>query len=402
MSRTIAVVTGTRADYGLLRWLMHELRNRDGVALKVIATGTHFDPSFGETWHAIRDDGFDIDARVEILNHDDTPLGVALATAEAVRGLAHAFSDLSPDLVVVLGDRYEILAATEAAFLMRIPVAHLHGGEVTQGALDDGIRHAVTKLSALHFVAAEEYAARVRQLGEDPERIFVVGATGLDNFERIDLISATELGDRVGLDLSGDFIMCTQHPETTLDVDPREFAAPLLAALDEFPEVKVIISKANADAGGRALNEVYQQYADAHPHRIALVASLGQYGYLSALTHSVTVVGNSSSGILEAPSAGTPTVNIGDRQTGRLRAPSVIDVDNSAEAIADGIRRAMTPELQQLAARKISPYGRPGVAPKIAEVLATVDLSTLAVKVFRDVPPGPLHAPKVRPSKTNK
>jgi UDP-N-acetylglucosamine 2-epimerase (non-hydrolysing)/GDP/UDP-N,N'-diacetylbacillosamine 2-epimerase (hydrolysing) len=197
-------------------------------------------------------------------------------------------------------------------------------------------------------------------------------------------------------------MMCTQHPETTLDVDARKFAAPLLEALDEFPEVKVIISKANADAGGRALNEVYQQYADAHPHRIALVASLGQSGYLSALTHSVAVVGNSSSGILEAPSVGTPTVNIGDRQTGRLRAPSVIDVDNSVDAIANGIRRAMTPEFQQLATRKISPYGRPGVAPKIADVLATVDLSTLAVKVFRDLPPAPLDSPGVQPSMTNK
>jgi UDP-hydrolysing UDP-N-acetyl-D-glucosamine 2-epimerase len=402
MSRTVAVVTGTRADYGLLRLLMHELRNRDGVELKVIATGTHFEPSFGETWHAIRDDGFAIDARVEILNHDDTPLGVALATAEAVRGLAQAFSDLSPDLVVVLGDRYEILAATEAAFLMRIPVAHLHGGEITQGALDDGIRHAVTKLSALHFVAAEAYAARVRQLGEDPQHIFVVGATGLDNFERLDLISATDLGDRVGLDLSGDFIMCTQHPETTLDVDPQAFAAPLLAALEEFPEVKVIISKANADAGGRALNEVYQQYAAAHPNRVALVASLGQSGYLSALTHSVAVVGNSSSGILEAPTAGTPTVNIGDRQTGRLRAPSVIDVDNTTDSIADGIRQAMTPALQELAARRISPYGRPGVAPKIADVLAAVDLSTLAVKAFRDLPPAPLDSTGVQNLKTNK
>ena len=386
MTRTIAVVTGTRADYGLLRWLMHELDAREGVTLKVIATGTHFDPAFGETWHAIRDDGFTIDARVEILGHDDSPFGVALATAEAVRGLAHAFHDLSPDLVVVLGDRYEILAAVEAAFLMRIPVAHLHGGEITQGALDDGIRHAVTKLSALHFVAAEEYAARVRQLGEDPAHVFVVGAAGLDNFDRVDLISADELGDRVGLDLSGDFIMCTQHPETTLDVDPAAFAAPLLAALDEFPDVKVIISKANADAGGRALNDVYQRYADANPHRVALVASLGQAGYLSALAHSVAVVGNSSSGILEAPTAGTPTVNIGDRQTGRLRAPSVIDVDSDTNAIVDGIRRAMSPEMQSLASAKKSPYGRPGVAPKIADVLATIDLSALAVKIFRDLP----------------
>jgi UDP-N-acetylglucosamine 2-epimerase (non-hydrolysing) len=386
VTRTIAVVTGTRADYGLLQWLMHELDARDGVSLKVIATGTHFDPAFGETWHEIHNDGFSIDARVEILGQDDSPFGVALATAEAVRGLAHAFHNLSPDLVVVLGDRYEILAAVEAAFLMRIPVAHLHGGEITQGALDDGIRHAITKLSALHFVAADEYAARVCQLGEDPAHVFVVGAAGLDNFDRIDLISTDELGDRVGLDLSRGFVMCTQHPETTLDVDPADFAAPLLAALDEFPDVKVIISKANADAGGRALNDEYQAFADAHPHRVALVASLGQAGYLSALTHSIAVVGNSSSGILEAPTAGTPTVNIGDRQKGRLRAPSVIDVDNQADAIVDGIRRALSPEMQSLASAKKSPYGRPGVAPKIADVLDTIDLSTLAVKMFRDLP----------------
>ena len=386
MSRTIAVVTGPRADYGLLRWLMHDLAQRDGVTLKVVATGTHFDSQFGETWTAIRDDGFPIDARVEILGNDDSPFGVALATAEAVRGLAHAFHDLSPDLVVVLGDRYEILAAVEAAFLMRIPVAHLHGGEVTQGALDDGIRHAVTKLSALHFVAAEDYAARVRQLGEDPAHVFVVGATGLDNFARVEQLSREELGTRVGLDLSGDFVVCTQHPETTLDVAPQEFAAPLLAALDEFPDVKVIISKANADAGGRALNDVYQRYADARPQRVAIVASLGQAGYLSALTHSVAVVGNSSSGILAAPTAGTPTVNIGDRQTGRLRASSVIDVDNTAAAITAGLRRAMSAKMQTLAAARQSPYGAPGVAERIADELTTIDLSSLAVKVFHDVP----------------
>ena len=386
MTRTIAVVTGTRADYGLLRWLMDNLAHRSDVTLQVVATGSHFDDDFGQTWRAIEDDGFTIDARVEILSEDDSPLAIAEATAEALRGLARAFDELAPDLVVLLGDRYEILAAAEAAYLLRIPVAHLHGGEVTHGALDDGIRHAITKLSSLHFVAATEYRDRVVQLGEDPQRVFVVGATGLDNLERVKLLSRAELGTRVALDLSGPFFVCTMHPETTLNVEANEFVEPILSALDEFPEVKVIISKANADALGRSLNDLYQRYADAQPDRVALVASLGQVAYLSAITLADVVIGNSSSGILEAPTAGTPTVNIGARQAGRLRAPSVIDVSNDASSIVEGIRRASSPEMQALAQRRESPYGSPGVAERIADVLVSVELSSLAIKVFRDQP----------------
>lgn len=382
MARRITVVTGTRADYGLLRWLMAEIDRRDGLELSIIATGTHFSEEFGSTHLAIIDDGFTIDERVDILG-DDSPLGVARSTGVATVGIAEALDRLRPDLVVVLGDRFEILAATQAAMLLGIPVAHIAGGEVTEGAVDDSIRHAITKMARLHFTAAGEYTDRVVQLGEHPSTVFQVGAVGLDNLERLALLDERELSASLEFDVTRHpLAVCTHHPETLAGQSAAEALAPLLRALEAREDLTVVFTKSNADAGGREMNRLIDEFVSAHPDRMAAFASLGQVRYLSAITLADVVIGNSSSGIVEAPSAGTPTVNIGDRQKGRLRAPSVIDVANDAAAIGSAIDRALGDDAQSIARRRESPFGEPGSAARIAEVLETVDLESLRTKRF--------------------
>lgn len=388
MTRKITVLTGTRADYGLLRKLMQELHASKSVELQTLITGTHLLPEFGNTYHEILRDGLPISHKVDILMPDDNSAGIARTTGFAIKSFADVFEKQKPDILVVLGDRYEALAATISAYLMGIPIAHIAGGEVTSGALDDALRHSITKMSSLHFVAAEEYRTRVIQLGEIPSTVFNVGAIGLDNINEIDLMSRTELESFINFDLGeGSFFLCTIHPETATNNDVNRFFDPMRKAIAAFPEVRVIITKANADAGGRHLNELLEQFEKATPERVKVVANLGQRGYLSALEHSSVVVGNSSSGILEAPSIGTPTVNIGERQRGRLRAPSVIDVPNTRDAIISGIKRALSPELQNIAASRETPYGTPGASKAILEVITKVELEDLLPKIFFDVPP---------------
>lgn len=388
MTRRIAVVTGTRADYGLLRWTMSQIAERDGLELRVIATGTHWSEEFGSTHREITSDGFAIDERVDMLSDLDSALGMARSTGVATTLLADALSRLEPDLVLVLGDRFEILAATQAALLLGIPVAHIAGGEITEGAVDDAIRHAITKMSHLHFTAAEEYRQRVIQMGEDPARVFRVGAVGLDNLERLPLLDESALAQSLGVELRHPLALCTFHPETLAGVAPGDALRPLFGAIEALPPLQVIITKANADAGGREINEHLEAFAAAHPDRVAVFASLGQVRYLSLMTLADVVVGNSSSGILEAPSAGTPTVNIGDRQKGRLRAPSVIDVPNERDAIREAIEAALTDEAQRVAALRRSPFGSPGAAAAIVDVLETVDLATLRTKPFHTIDTG--------------
>lgn len=389
MTRRIAVVTGTRAEYGLLRGVIAELSARPDLELELVVTGSHLAEEFGGTRAEIDADGVAIAAAVPILEgDDDSPLAIARAAGRAVTGIAEALGALHPDLVVLLGDRYEILAAGFAATLLRLPIAHIAGGEITEGAVDDALRHALTKLAHLHFPAAEEYRDRVLQLGEDPAHVVTVGATGLDALERVELLDRAALGSSLGVDLgAGRLAIATFHPETLADEDPADAIRPLLAALDAFPDLRVVITKANADVGGQRINEVLETYAAAHPERVTLVASLGQVRYLSFLVVADVVIGNSSSGIIEAPAAGTPTVNIGDRQLGRLRAPAILDVPNDAAAIEAAIARALAPELQQLAARRESPYGTPGAAARIVDVLARVDLDELRTKSFHTPDP---------------
>lgn len=383
--RKICVVTGTRAEYGLLYWLMKEIEADKDLGMQLVVTGAHLSPQFGDTWKVIEDDGFAIDAKVDIDIGDDSPVGVSRSMGLCVAGMAEAFDDLKPDIVVVLGDRYEILAAAEAAMIARIPIAHIHGGEVTEGTMDDAMRHAITKLASLHFVAAEPYGRRVVQLGEDPDRVFNVGAPGIDNIVKLNLMPLPELERDLGLDLADGFFLITFHPATLGDGDPGAEAGEMLTALDEFPGHRVIVTGVNADPGHNRIAGLVSDYAAQNPERVSLHASLGQMRYLSALKHAAAVIGNSSSGIIEAPALGVPTVNIGDRQKGRLRAPSVIDCGGKADAIATAVGRALDPEFRNGLGNMALPYGEGGASQKIKDRLKEADLSLLGRKPFCDV-----------------
>lgn len=385
MTRRVTVVSGTRADYGLLRWLLYDLSERDDVELSLVVTGAHLDPAFGETWRVIEADGFEIAERVDILLDADGPAAIAGATAAALTGIADAFARLRPDIVVLLGDRYEILAAAQAAMFLAIPVAHIAGGELTEGAIDDAIRHAITKMSHLHFVAARPYADRVIQLGESPGSVFEVGAIGLDNIDRLDLLGRAELEVDLGISLAAPLALCTFHPETLSGSSAAAGVAPLFEALAAQPALRVVFTKGNADAGGRELNDLVDGFCTEHGDRMTAFTSLGQLRYLSMMGVADLVLGNSSSGIVEAPALGTPTVNIGDRQRGRLRAPSVIDCENDAEAIGAAIRTALSPAFQDLAARRESPFHTAGASGAIARTVATHDLGSIIHKHFHDL-----------------
>ncbi|ANJ67136.1 UDP-N-acetyl-D-glucosamine 2-epimerase, UDP-hydrolysing [Halothiobacillus diazotrophicus] len=386
MMRRIAVVTGTRADYGLLYWLIHDLHQAQDLELQLIVTGMHLVPLFGHTVDVIEQDGFPIAARVDIDLDSDEPEAVARSTGLATIGLAEAFARLRPDIVVILGDRFEMLAAASAAFIQRVPIAHIHGGEVTEGALDEGFRHAITKLAHLHFTAAEPYRRRVIQMGESPERVFEVGAPGLDHLRRTPLLSRAELEASLGFPLGQTNFLVTFHPATLDVTDAATQCRALLTALDAFPEATVVITLPNADPGGRAIIPLLEAYAGRHAGRVHLRASLGQLRYLSLLCQVQTVIGNSSSGIIEAPSFGAPTVNIGDRQQGRLRAASVIDCAPTSADIVAAIRRSLSADFRAALKNRVNPYGAGDATGRMMAVLRQVDLDTLRRKTFYDLP----------------
>lgn len=382
---SIAVVTGSRADYGLQYWLIDAIHGAADLSLQLIVTGSHLSQQFGHTADQISRDGFPIAARVPMISEDDSEWAMARSSGEGVVGMADALKRLRPDLVVLPGDRFEILAAAQSAMLMGIPIAHLHGGEVTEGAVDESIRHAVSKMSAIHFVSAEPYRQRLIRMGEAPDRVHVVGAPGLDHFLRTERPSRAELLASAGLDAARPFLLVTYHPATRGAASPVDAVHHLLDALERFPDYQVLITKANADAGGRAINSVLEAHAGRHVGRVALVASLGSARYLSAVTHAAALVGNSSSALIEAPAVGTPTVNVGPRQQGRLRAATVVDCDESADAIAAAIARVLAPAFKTEASRSEPPYGRPGdAAGRMLAILRAADLDALRVKRFYD------------------
>lgn len=374
--RRIAIVTGTRADFGHLRWLTADLFEAPDVEVQVIVTGMHLSGAFGVTESEI---AFPIAARVPMLLHGDSAASVATSTGLGVIGMTQALSDLRPDCVVVLGDRFEIFAAATAAMLLHIPLAHLHGGETTEGAIDEHLRHAITKMAQLHFVAAEPYRQRVLQMGESSERVHLVGAPGLDVIERVTLPTREALEAQVGWSLRGPLAIATFHP-VTLDEDPASGVHALLGALEAVPELRVLFTGVNADEGNAAVTTAIQGAVRAHPERFHAVQSLGQIGYLGAVKLANMVLGNSSSGLVEAPAVGTPTVNIGDRQRGRLRARSVIDVSADPALVAAAIRTALDAPPRDLD----PPYGGPGASRRIADILRRVDLTTLRRKSFVD------------------
>ena len=382
--RKICVVTATRAEYGLLYWLLQALRDQPDVELQLVVTGTHLSARFGSTVGQIEADGFRIAARVPLPVTDDSVLGITRSLSQATSGLGAAFASLRPDLLILLGDRYEMLAAAQSAMVARIPIAHIHGGETTEGAIDEAIRHAVTKMSHLHFVAAEEFRRRVIQLGEAPERVWNVGATGLDNIERLTLLSRPELESALGIGLSQPSFLVTYHPVT---LDARDQGVAMRTMLDVLDETggTVIITGVNADTGGQAMREQAQEFAAARAGRVLLAESLGSLRYLSAMAHVDAVVGNSSSGLIEAPALGKPSVDIGERQRGRPRAPSVVHCPDDADAIRRALSLALTPRHQALARQRVNPYGLPGAAARIAAVVRTHSLAGLIFKRFHDL-----------------
>ncbi len=384
--RKICVVTGSRAEYGLLYWLLKEIEADHDIALQLVVTGMHLAPQFGLTVGVIEDDGFAIDERVDMVLDGDTGLAVAQAMGRGVIGMAETLARLRPDILVVLGDRFEILAAAQAAMMLGVPIAHVHGGEVTEGAVDDAIRHAITKMAHLHFAAAEPYRQRIIQLGEAPERVFTVGALGLDNIERIRLPDPPELEKTLGFELGEGFFLLTYHPETLGAGEPGEIVREVLGALDAFPDRKVLITGVNADAGNRGIARALADYAKGNAGRVCLRTSLGQLHYLSALKHCALVIGNSSSGIIEAPALGTPTVNIDDRQKGRLRASSVVDCPGDRADIVAAIHRCLEKEAAGGARSPCSPYGTSGACERIRDILKNVPLDLILVKPFHDLP----------------
>ena len=385
-NRKICVVTGTRAEYGLLFWLLKEIEADADLDLQLAVTGTHLSEKFGETVSVIEDDGFRVDARIDLDLGDDTPVGVARSLGLGVIGFGEAFDALKPDIIVVLGDRYEILAAAQAAMLARIPIAHIHGGEATEGLIDEAIRHAVSKMAHLHFVAAETYRNRVIQLGENPDRVFTVGATGLDNIVHLDLPSRSDLEKDIGLDLGGKYFLLTYHPVTLSNDDPGDAINELLTALDRFPDHPVIITGVNADPGRGRIAHLLSEYAKQWDGRVSLHSSLGQRRYLGAMKHAAAVIGNSSSGILEAPAMKVPTVNLGDRQRGRIRTPSIIDCAEQADAISEAIQRALSEAFLDTVKTAVCPYGEGGASERIKSHLKTAELNGLLMKRFHDIP----------------
>jgi UDP-hydrolysing UDP-N-acetyl-D-glucosamine 2-epimerase len=382
--RKICVVTGSRADYGLLYWLLKEIQTDERVKLQLVVTGAHLVPEVGMTVEAIEADGFKPDAKVDMLLSSGSTVGVAKSVGIGVIGFADVLNRLAPDLLVILGDRFEILAAAQAAMIARIPIAHIHGGELTEGAIDDVIRHSLTKMSHLHFVTADSYRERVIQLGEVPERVWNFGAPGLEAFRRTTMLSRNELSHSLGFDLRDPYFLVTYHPET-LSMMNREATDALFRALAEFPEHRVIVTGVNSDPDNHLVRDAINAFLAANNGMVYFVENLGQQRYLSALKYAAVVVGNSSSGLIEAPSAGVPTVNIGQRQRGRIKVSSVIDASENTDSIVNAIRAALSPDFQDVLEKVASPFGDGHVAARILNVLAEHTLDGITAKEFHDI-----------------
>lgn len=383
--RKICIVTGTRAEYGLLQGVMAGVRNEPSLKLQIIATGAHLVSRFGHTYKIIEEDGFDIDVKIDMLLASDTPVAVTKSMGLATIGFAEAFQTLQPDLIVLLGDRYETLTAAQAALIASIPVAHIHGGEVTEGAMDESIRHAITKMSHLHFASTQEYRNRIVQMGENPDHVYVVGAPGLDHIRELELMDRNVLSASLDFQLSSPFFLMTYHPVTLAGRNEMVVLENVLLALDSFPDHQTIMTYPNADTFGHLLIERLEEYASENKGRVLLTTSLGQLKYLSAAKLADVVIGNSSSGIIEAPSLGTPTVNIGTRQKGRLAASSVIHCRETFTSIKDSIERALSSEHQNLTRQIANPYGDGKTAPRIVKCIKNIPLEDLILKPFFDV-----------------
>ena len=384
--KRVCIITGSRADYGLLRWVMKGLQDSSICQLQTVVTGMHLSPEFGSTWEAIVTDGFDISWKVDMLLGSDSAVGVTKSMGLGTIGFADAFANLSPDLVVILGDRFEMLAAASAALIAGIPIAHLHGGEVTEGAFDEAIRHALTKMAHLHFTAAEPYRARVIQMGEDPARVWCVGGFGLDGIVNLDRMVRPDLENSLGISLGTSSLLVTFHPETATGISPHLQMTELLAAL-EMTTAQLIFTMPNADNKGRVIFKMIRDFVACHAGRACVHTSLGQRRYLSALAEVDAVVGNSSSGLIEAPAFGKGTVNIGSRQDGRLRAASVVDCAPEKEAILNAIVRVLSPDFRSEIKAQSNPYGDGGASARTVAIIEgwLSDSNPLKPKRFHDL-----------------
>ena len=379
--KRVCVVTGTRAEYGLLRWVMEGIRESSSLDLQLIVTGMHLSPEFGLTAEGIEADGFVIDKRVEMLMSSDTPVGVTKSMGLAMIGFADAFADLKPDLLLVLGDRYEIFAAASAAMIARIPIAHIHGGEVTEGAYDDAIRHSISKMSHLHFVAADQYKNRVIQMGEAPNRVFLVGGLGVDVIKQTPTLSRKELEETLDFELQPRNLLITFHPVTLEDQSSERHINELLAALGDLHDTGLIFTLPNADTDGRIVSARISEFCNNHRSAKEFV-SLGQERYLSCIQHFDGVIGNSSSGLTEVPSYKKGTVNIGDRQRGRLKAQSVIDCEPDEASIKIALDRLFSESFRADLSSVENPYGTGGASKRIVEILDRVEIDALLKKGF--------------------
>ena len=382
--KKICVVTGTRAEYGLLYWLMKEIQLDKELELQLIVTGMHLSPEFGLTYKEIEKD-FKIDKKIEMLLSSDTAVGISKSMGLAQISFSEAYQDLKPDILVVLGDRYEIFSAVSAAMIAQIPIAHLHGGETTEGAFDESIRHSITKMSHLHFTAADDYKNRVIQLGENPSKVFNVGGLGIENIKRLKLLSREEFEESINFKLNKKNIIVTFHPVTLEKSTAKDQFQELLNAIDELEDTNIIFTKANSDTDGRIINQMIDEYVSKNSQKAVGFTSLGQLRYLSALQYVDAIVGNSSSGLLEAPSFKIATINIGDRQKGRLKAESVIDCEVNKQSIINAIKKSTSPEFINLLKDANNPYGDGCASMKILKEIKKVKLKNILKKSFYDL-----------------
>lgn len=385
LKKKVAVFTGTRAEYGLLYWLLKDIQNDEELDLQLLVSGMHLSPEYGETYQQIEKDGFKIDEKIEILLSSDSAVGTAKSMGLGVLGFTDALARLHPDVLVILGDRFEALAAAQTAMILRIPILHLHGGEITEGAYDDAIRHAITKLSYLHGTSTLEYQQRVIQLGEAPERVRNVGAIGLDHLQRATFMSQDELSASLNFNLNKPYFLVTYHPVTLGKEKPKESFQSLLDALDDYPEHQVILTYPNADDGGRQIIPMLEKYARENENRVLAIPSLGQVRYLSAVKYASAVIGNSSSGIIEVPAFSVPTVNIGARQKGRLAAKSVLNCEPTKIGICEAITSALAQSYKQIGETIINPYGQGDTSGQVIDMIKSTKFEPC--KVFHDLKP---------------
>lgn len=383
--KNVCVFTGTRAEYGLLYWLLKDIQTSATLNLQLLVSGMHLSPEFGLTYKDIERDGFFIDEKVEMLLSSDTPVGIAKSIGLAILGLTDALSRLKPDVLIILGDRFEALAAAQTAMILKIPIMHLHGGEITEGAYDDAMRHAITKLSYIHCTSTEEHRKRVIQLGETPERVFNVGAIGLDHLVRSEILSLAELSQSIDFTINKPYFLVTYHPVTLANEDPINAFSNLLKSLDQFLGYQVIFTYPNADEGGRQIIPLLENYAKDNSERVFTIKSLGQKRYLSAVKHASVVIGNSSSGIIEVPSLKVPTINIGLRQLGRSHAKSVFHCAVDEKEITHAIENVLEKSHEGIIDYSANPYGTGEVSQKIINILENVNVSLNVVKTFYDL-----------------